>query len=66
MAMDKVISPSLLDSIDWDRYFDPDLFDLGPDAREFMKDNQREALLGDRGCYELALFGFARIVFSFK
>ncbi len=37
-----MISPSLLDGIDWDRYGDPDLFDLGHDAREFMHDDREE------------------------
>ncbi len=32
-AHEVMISPSLLDSIDWDHYVDPYLFDLGPDTR---------------------------------
>ncbi len=39
---DIVISPSLLDGIDLDRYVDPDLFDLGHDAREFIHDDREE------------------------
>ncbi len=35
------------DSNDWDRYVDPDLIDLGPDAREFMRDDREEAVFSE-------------------
>ncbi len=48
MASEEIeTSPSLLDGIDWNRYVDPDLFDLGLDARQFMHDDQEEEALSE-------------------
>jgi len=47
LEMDEVVSKSLLDSVDFMRYVDPDLFDLGPLTQYFLRDDEEEELFAE-------------------
>ena len=47
LEMDKIVSKSLLDSVDFTRYVDPDLFDLDPLTQYFLRDNEEEELFAE-------------------
>ena len=45
LEMDEIVSKSLLDSVDFTRYVDPDLFDLGPLTQYFCETMKRKSCL---------------------
>ena len=46
LKMDEIVSKSL-DSVDFMRYMDPDLFDLDPLTQYFLRDNEKEELFAE-------------------
>ena len=47
LEMDKVVSKSLLDSVGFMCYVDPDVFGLGPLTQYFLRDDEEEELFAE-------------------
>ena len=47
LEIDKIVSKSLLDRVDFTHYMDPDLFDLGPLTQYFLRDDEEEELFAE-------------------
>ena len=47
LEMNEVVSKSLFDSVDFTRYVDPDLFNLGPLTQYFLRDDEEEELFAE-------------------